>query len=140
MPKVMATSFADPMDVIRYNNAIKQGKTEAEALRVGDRGTGEWGQCTTRTDIPMCALPQAEWMKTWKNGFIAMGKTVAVTYNGKTVVGQLADTIPSPPKNGARIYLNPGFAKALGLNLPFTVQVTWAWGGPNGPHQFASIF
>jgi hypothetical protein len=127
MPKATATSFGDPRDVVRYNNAMGQGKTEEEAVKVGCRGRGEWGANTTRNDIPMCALPQQEWMKKWSSGFLAAGKPVAVTYKGKTVVGLLADTIPSDPKKGSQIGLNPAFAKALGLTAPFQVPVTWNW-------------
>ena len=36
MPIVIASSFADPGDVAQYKKAIAQGKTEAEALKVGD--------------------------------------------------------------------------------------------------------
>lgn len=40
MPLVTASSFADPKDVEAYKKAIAQGKSEAEALKVGDNGIG----------------------------------------------------------------------------------------------------
>jgi hypothetical protein len=137
MPKATAISFADPTDVVRYNNAVQQGKTQEEALKVGSCGKGAWGANTTRNDMPMCALPQREWKKRWASGFLAAGKQVAVTYKGKTVVGVLADTIPDNLVKGSQIRLNPGFAKALGIIPPFQVPVVWDW---YGLKQLASIF
>jgi hypothetical protein len=55
---------------------------------------------------------------------------VAVTFKGKTVIGELRDTMPRKAhiKNGAGIDLNPGFAKAFGLTPPFLVAgVRWEW-------------
>jgi hypothetical protein len=46
MPIVTASSFADPNDVAAYRRAIAQGKTPAEALKVGDNGIGKWGDQT----------------------------------------------------------------------------------------------
>ena len=139
MPRALAASFADRLSVIRYEDAIRQGKTEDEALKVGDKGTGVSGQDTTSSDTPMCALPQTAWTRMWGNRFLAMGRQVAVTYKGKTVIGQLIDTMPSHPKSGAQIYLNPGFAKAFGLSGPFTIWVSWEWSGSGGLKQLPSI-
>lgn len=57
MPTVTASSFADPADVAAYKAAIKAGKTEKEALALGDNGIGYWGDDTTSEAQPMCALP-----------------------------------------------------------------------------------
>ena len=56
MPIVIASSFADPKDIAAYKKAIAEGKTEAEALKVGDNGIGKWGDNTARDDVPMCAF------------------------------------------------------------------------------------
>jgi hypothetical protein len=67
-------------------------------------------------------------MAKWGAGNNARGKKVAVTFNGKTVIGELRDTMPNKAniKNGAGLDLNPGFAKAFGLTPPFLVSgVTW---------------
>ena len=40
MPTVTASSFADPKDVAVYKKAIAEGKSEAEALKIGDNGIG----------------------------------------------------------------------------------------------------
>jgi len=130
MPTVTASSFADPADVAAYRKAIAEGKSEAEALKVGDNGIGKWGDDTSRDDVPMCALPPEDWEAQWGRGARARGKKVAVTYKGKTVMGELRDTMPHRASihNGAGIDLNPGFAKAFGVAPPFMLRdVTWEW-------------
>jgi hypothetical protein len=130
MPTVNASSFADPKDVAAYKKAIAQGKTEAEALKVGDNGIGKWGDNTARDDVPMCALPPEDWQAKWGAGSTARGKKVAVTYKGMTVIGELRDTMPHKAhiKNGAGIDLNPGFAKAFSVTPPFLLLgVKWEW-------------
>ena len=130
MPIVIASSFADPRDVAAYKKAIAQGMTEQDALKIGDNGIGKWGDVTARDDVPMCALPPEDWIAKWGPGSNARGKKVAVTYRGKTVIGELRDTMPHRAHitNGAGIDLNPGFAKAFGLRPPFLVPgVRWEW-------------
>lgn len=130
MPTVTASSFADPKDVAAYKKAIAEGKSEKDALKVGDNGIGAWGDNTARDDVPMCALPPEDWKAKWSTGQKARGKKVAVTYKGKTVIGELRDTMPKKEniKNGAGIDLNPGFAKAFGVTPPFMLKnVQWEW-------------
>ncbi|HTS03949.1 MAG TPA: hypothetical protein VMP68_00075 [Candidatus Eisenbacteria bacterium] len=130
MPTVTASSFADPSDLAAYRRAIAQGKTEAEALELGDNGIGKWGDNTAVDDAPMCALPPEDWVEKWGTGFNARGRKVAVTYRGKTVVGELRDTMPHRANitNGAGIDLNPGYAKAFGLTPPFLLPgFEWEW-------------
>lgn len=130
MPVVTASSFADPADVAAYKKAIAEGKSEKEALKVGDNGMGLWGDFTATEAVPMCALPPEDWLAKWGTKQKARGRKVAVTYKGKTVVGELRDTMPKKPniKNGAGIDLNPGFAKAFGVNPPFMLKnVQWEW-------------
>ncbi|MRW83760.1 hypothetical protein GJ698_06585 [Pseudoduganella sp. FT26W] len=130
MPTVKASSFADPGDIAAYKKAIAEGKSEAEALKLGDNGIGYWGDDTTSETTPMCALPREVWGEKWGTKGAARGKKVSVTYAGKTVVGELRDTMPhlANIKNGAGIDLNPGFAKAFGLKQPFMIDgVQWVW-------------
>lgn len=130
MPIVVASSFADLKDVAAYKKAIAQGKTQAEAFKIGDNGIGKWGDNTARDDAPMCALPPEDWIAKWGIGHTARGKKVSVTLKGKTVIGELRDTMPHKAniKNGAGIDLNPGFAKAFGLVPPFLLRdVKWEW-------------
>ena len=130
MPTVTASSFADPADYAAYLKAKRQGKTEKEALAVGDNCIGLWGDATGAVDKAICALPPEDWQTKWGPGSIARGKKVAVTYQGKTVIGELRDTMPSKAhiKNGAGIDLNLGFAKAFGLTPPFLLPgFKWEW-------------
>jgi len=130
MPIVTASSFADPGDVAAYKKAIAEGKSEEEALKVGDNGIGKWGDDTTSEGQPMCALPPEDWQAKWGVGNAARGKKVAVTYDGKKVIGELRDTMPSKANitNGAGIDLNPGFAKAFNVVQPFMLKnVLWDW-------------
>ncbi len=130
MPIVTASSFADPKDLLAYQKAIAEGKTEKQALAIGDNGIGVWGDRTARDDMAMCALPPEDWQSKWGSGHAARGKKVSVTYRGKTVLGELRDTMPHKAhiENGAGIDLNPGFAKAFGLAPPFLIQnVKWEW-------------
>lgn len=130
MPKVIASSFADPKDVAAYRKAIAAGKPRKEALKVGDDAVGCWGDDTSSEDLPMCALPPEDWQAKWGAGSKARGRQVKVTYKGKTVIGELRDTMPHKANitNGAGIDLNPGFAKALGVKPPFMLHdVEWEW-------------
>jgi len=95
MPKVTASSFADPDDVKAYRDAIAAGKTKAQAFKVGGNGIGFWGGDTTSEQHPMCALPPEDWRAWWKIKAAARGKRVAVTYKGRTAIGELRDTIPA---------------------------------------------
>jgi hypothetical protein len=128
--KVTASSFADPADILAYRKAIKEGKSEQEALKLGDNGLGLWGDDTTSEDQPMCALPREDWEGKWGTGDRARGKLVTVTYLEQTVVGELRDTMPlrADIENDAGIDLNPGFAKAFGVKQPFMLEgVEWDW-------------
>ncbi len=135
MPKVIASSFADPADVAAYRKAIAEGKTREEALEVGDDAVGCWGDDTSSEEQPICALPPDDWKAKWGNGAKARGAKVAVTYRGKTVIGELRDTMPAKAniQNGAGIDLNPGFANAFGKKPPFMLHdVEWKWVEPTG--------
>ena len=130
MPIVIASSFADPADVRAYHEVLERGGSEQEALAAGDSGKGCWGDDTTPEDQPMCALPHEDWESKWGKGSAARGKTVSVTYKAQTVVGELRDTMPHKANitNGAGIDLNPGFAKAFGVQQPFLLHdVHWDW-------------
>jgi hypothetical protein len=130
MPIVKASTFADFNDVAAYRKAIAEGKSRSEALRLGDDGIGSWGDDTTSEDIPMCALPPEDWETKWGGGENARGKKVRVTYKGKSVTGDLRDTMPHKKNitNGAGIDLNPGFVKSFGLKPGFLLDgFAWEW-------------
>lgn len=127
--KVMASSFADPADVKAFNAAKRKGLSDKEAFAVGDNGIGCWGHVTAQDKTPMCALPPDDMGDRWRSVQKANGALVRVKANGRSVVCILADRMPwrRNIKNGAGIDLNPGAAKALGLNPPFMVEATWEW-------------
>lgn len=125
--QVIASDFADPADLAEYKRAKAEGKSEQEALAVGDNCVGRWGDFTGDPDgVPMCALPPEEWEQF---GSSARGKKLSVTHKSVTVIGELRDTMPKLEdiKNGAGIDLNPAFLKQFGLNSPIMEPVTWKW-------------
>jgi hypothetical protein len=66
----------------------------------------------------------------WKTKSIARRKKIELSFNNKTVIYELRDTMPPTAKirNAARIDLNPGAAKPLGLRPPFKQpNVGWRW-------------
>jgi hypothetical protein len=126
---VKASSFADPADVAVYKKCLRSGRTALQCYGVGDNGIGLWRDDTTVAK-PMCALPRDVWLAKWKTKSIARGKKIELSFNGKKVICELRDTMPTTAKitNGARIDLNPGAAKALGLKPPFMQpNVGWRW-------------
>lgn len=130
MPIVTASSFADPDDLKAFRECIAKGKSEQDCLKVGDNGVGKWGDDCTTEDAALCALPREDWEEKWGAGDAARGMKVSVTFKGKTVVGELRDTMPRRAKitNGAGIDLNPGFAKCFGIKPPFMLNgVSWEW-------------
>lgn len=122
---VMASSFADPADIAAFRKCKATGKSDQECFKVGDNGIGKWGDDTTNGK-PMCALPPEHWRPL---GIKARGAKVLVKANGKQVVCELRDTMPSLVniKNGAGIDLNPAAVKALGLKPPIMIKATWTW-------------
>lgn len=130
---VTATSFADRTDLALYHRLINEGETPAQARRLADNGVGKWGDDTTSTTIPMCALPRDDWVAKWGSGNQARGKTIRVAYKDKVIVCELRDTLPAKKniKNGVGIDLNPAAVMALGLKPPIKVKnVKWEWGSP----------
>ncbi len=122
---VIASSFADPADIIAFNKCKAKGKTDQECFKVGDNGIGKWGDATT-TNVPMCALPPEDWKEF---GGKARGKKVLVKVGGRSVVCELRDTMPAKKniKNGAGIDLNFAAWKALGHTPPVMLAGTWQW-------------
>lgn len=130
MKKVIATSFADPKDVDRYNKVLAETGSEKAALQAGDNGVGAWGDITATEEEAICALPPEVIKEKWGSLKQAKRKPVAVKYADVVVTGVLGDIMPSVKsiKNGAGIDLNPGFAIRLGLKPPFKTDVEWEWG------------
>lgn len=123
--KVMASSFADPADIVAFKKCKDKGKSDQECFNVGDNGIGKWGDSTT-TNVPMCALPPEDWKPL---GDLARGAKVEVFANGETIICELRDTMPAKKniKNGAGIDLNHAAVKALGLKPPIMIPATWSF-------------
>ncbi len=127
---IRASSFADPADVAAFRRCKAQGGTDQECFKVGDNGIGFRGMNCATDEACICALPFEVWKDKWGDADTANGKSVVVSYNGKDVEGVMGDTMPHLENihNGARIDLNPGFAKAFGISPPFLINgVTWRW-------------
>lgn len=118
----IATSFADPADVARYVAAKAAGKTEREALSVGDNGVGYWGDNTKLGSGPACALSPETMKALWGSVAAAHLKQVRVSDNAGSVVVLVKDTLTH---NSNRIDLNPDAVHALGWAPPLKQLVTW---------------
>ena len=112
----LATVFAGPNDLAAYNAAIADGKSEDQALAVGDNGIGKWGAQTSNPDNLHVALPLSTLAAHGISEKDAPGTPVTVQYNGKSVAATVGDVLPDNAKNGAAIDLNPGVANALGVD------------------------
>lgn len=126
---VMASSFADPADIRAFNECKAEGKSDEDCFSRGDNGIGFTGMNCGTDEVCICALPPEEWQPKWGSSKNATGRKVSVTYNGKTVVGVMGDTMPHEKSitNGCGIDLNPGFVKAFGLRQPLKIPVMWQW-------------
>lgn len=127
--KTLATSFADPADVARFNAAKAKGMSDKQAFKFGDNGIGCYGDVTAQTRVPMCALPLEDIREKWNGIRTGKHRGVLVTVKGKSVRCLLADVMPARANitNGAGIDLNPAAAAALGLKPPFKVPAEWQW-------------
>jgi hypothetical protein len=122
---VLASSFADPADVAAFHRCKKTGKSDQECFKVGDNGIGCWGDPTTGTR-PMCALPREDWALL---GPKARGAKVRVSANGRVIICELRDTMPSRKNitNKCGIDLNPAACQALQLIPPMVTRATWSY-------------
>ena len=127
---VIASEFATASDLADYNRAIAEGKTQEEALAVGDNCIGCWGDHTS-TPTPMCALPPEVMEQTWGYPWnvTAKHKQVIVSNpaNAKSVTATVADVMPHLANihNGAGMDANPALCSALGLPYGAMVPVVW---------------
>lgn len=136
---VLASTFADPSDVESFKFWLAKYKEdghsaeEAEQLAYahGDNGIGCWGDDTTSTTVPMCALPPDDMIAQWSSVDAAKHRRVLVVINGISVSCLLADRMPWKRHitNGCGIDLNPAAATALRMRAPQIVKASWAWVG-----------
>lgn len=122
-----ASSFADPADVAAFRACKLRGNSDRYCFSFGDNGIGLWGDDTSREcGIAMCALPR----DVWQDAGRGRGSRVRVKWNGKEIICELRDTLPSTPnvKHDVVIDLNPAAGKALGVKPPFLLEdVEWSW-------------
>lgn len=120
----IASSFADPADVVAFNKCKAQGKTDQQCFKVGDNGIGQFGKITAQTKTAMVAIHASDTIARWGSVNAAAHRFVTVTINGKTIQASVEDRLGV----AGRIDLNPAAAKQLGLNPPFLVKnCTWNW-------------
>lgn len=126
---VIASSFADPADVIAYRKAISLGMSEEEALAVGDNGIGCWKDPTVEGTGPACALPPEDIEEQWGDVDAGKHKQVLVQRENREVVCILKDRMKHRAHltTRARIDLNPDACKSLGLTPPVMAPVVWSW-------------
>jgi hypothetical protein len=127
---VLGSDFADQSDYDAYVRAKAEGKSEDEALAVGDNCVGYWGDKTGPSNVPpYIALPPEVLSETWGSIGASHLQPVLVTNpkNGQSVTAKVADTMPhiANIRNGARIDMNSATIAALGLVHPVMATVTW---------------
>lgn len=129
MTPVLASSFADPADVHRFERCKAKGKTDAECFKFGDNGIGCWGDITAQHETPMCALPPDDMIARWGTVKAAKHRRVLVKVGSRQILCLLADRMPWKKniKNRAGIDLNPAASAALGLKPPHLVPAEWDW-------------
>lgn len=128
--KLEASSFADPKDVAEFKKCKASGKTDNQCFAVGDNGIGFTGLNVTDEKIPYVAIPKEAWTVKWGTKENAVGKSLRVSWKGKTVICILGDTMPALKniKNGAGIDFAPGACKAFNVTQPLEIQgVGWEW-------------
>jgi len=130
-PWTILATYADTMRVpaskgLSLQKAKARGLSDDEAFKVGDNGIGKWGGDTKKGSGPAVALPPEDWKPFGKN---PSGKKVLVKANGREVVAELRDTMPSKANitNGCLIDLNPDACEALDLSPPVKIHCTWQW-------------
>ena len=122
---VLASTFADPADVEAYKRALAEGKTEEEALAIGDNAIGCWDNPTGVGSGPQCALPPEDWEHLAK----PHGTAVLVRIGGKSALAKLGDTMPHKAniKNGAGIDMNPDLCAKLGVSPGGMYRASWQY-------------
>lgn len=126
--KVLATSFADPVDVAAFRRCKANGNSDTFCFGKGDNGIGYWEDDTT-TDRKIVALPPEDMVERWGSVDSARGKLVAITIGGKEVVCELLEKMPHRANihNGAGLDMNPATCRAFGLTPPVKTAAEWRW-------------
>lgn len=126
---VLASDFASLADLAAFKRCKATGKSDVQCFKVGDNGTGCWGDVTAQIHAPMCALPPDDMEERWGTVKNAKHKLVKVRADGRQIVCILADRMPRKARitNGCGIDLNPAALKKLGWKSPIKKPVEWNW-------------
>ena len=124
----LATCFATPSDWAAYVKAKAEGKSENEALALGDNCVGCWGDRTNGSQA-YCAIPPEHMIQVWGSKAAAKHQRVLVTHGNKSCECLVGDVMPPLDKieNGAILDMNPALCRGLGLPVE-NVSVTVTWG------------
>src|SRR5215469_14775261 len=130
----LASTFADPGDIARYKAAKAAGKSEEQALMVGDNGVGNaaLGGIDTTKSYGI-AMPENWLRQQYGNDKSAWRRARALlTVNGQTIQVPYVDTGPGqgPQSKGVVTDLSYSLAKALGSTG--MVKATVQPGGKGG--------
>ena len=123
----LATSFATPSDFQAYALAKAQGKSEKEALAIGDNCIGCYGDKTNGSQA-YCAIPPEHMIQYWGSVAAAKHQRVLVSCGKRSCVALIGDVMPhlANIRNGAIIDMNPALCRGLGLPCE-NVLVTVSW-------------
>lgn len=129
MTTTIATSFADPADIVDYNRAIAAGKTVAQALAVGDNGIGCWGDNTKQGSGARSSLPAHVITARWGSMHNGKNRLIRVFFSDKWIDTILSDVGPGPSEEheGHGLDLNYDAWAAFGLIPPCSHTVQWNW-------------
>ena len=129
MNSTIATSFADPADIARYLTAKAAGKTEEQALAVGDNGIGYWGDNTKKGSGARSSLPAHVITGRWGSMQNGKGRLIRVFYKGGWLDTILSDEGPGPKEEaeGHGLDLNFDAWAAFGVSVPAEEPVQWDW-------------
>lgn len=127
--KGIASSFADPADVLAFKRCKALGKSDQECFKVGDNAIGCWGDDVSEGTGPACALPPDDMIEKFGSVGAAKHAKVKVTANGQTAICVLKDRMPWKKNitNKAIIDLNPDAVAALGMKPPIMEPASWEW-------------
>lgn len=125
----VASSFADPKDIITFKNCKSNGHNDKYCFKFGDNGIGYWDDDTTEGSGPSCAIIPDDIRDQF--GKLSEGhlKKVEVTIKDKSIICLVKDILPprNVVKHGVVIDLNPDAVKALGQKIPLEMQCQWRW-------------
>jgi len=119
----LASTFADPDDVIAFRRCKDRGGSDQECFLIGDNGIGCWGDDTTSTHEHLVALHHDVIVAKW--GSLANGKhrLIQLVRENRVCLARLGDRCGIID----RIDLNPACQKTLDVPAGALLPVRWRW-------------